>query len=138
MPLTPHEAAQLKADFARAIDRITTGKPSVGDVVTAVAKQPHDPNDPQVKLQPRAWKGESQVGKRYSECPPTFLGQLAAMLDSFADKSELDTDPQRQRYAKWDRENAATARRWKSQLEAKSADMFTGDDVSNLADSGAF
>ena len=84
-----------------------------------------DRNDPVVKLLPRNWPGEDLRGKRYSECPPNFLGMLAHVLDAFADKAEQDGDPQKLRYAKWDRENAETARRWREQLEAKGS---TSDD----------
>lgn len=36
--------------------------------------------DPEVRLDPSDWRGESCVGKKYSECPPEFLQLLVKML----------------------------------------------------------
>jgi hypothetical protein len=100
----------------------STPRPTVGQAVAATGpKSSHDPADPVVKLQPRGWKGPDMRGKHYSECPAPFLAQLAHLLDGCADRNEAD--PERQRYAKWDRENAETARRWRARLEGK-ADLF--------------
>jgi hypothetical protein len=110
-------------------------RPSVGQAVTATTPRAHDPADPTVKIMPKSWKGEEQRGKPYSQCPPAFLCQLAKMLDAFADKNEQDTDPQRQRYAKWDRENAQRAREWAAKLDGK-VGLFDGPSLNQLADDG--
>jgi len=128
MPLSDEQAEDLyrkvcEIHAAMLARRAAAKAPTIGQAVAAVTapKQPHDPADPVVKLLPRNWKGEDLRGKRYSECPPLFLGQLSHMLDAFADKAEADTDPQKQRYAKWDRQNAETARRWRAKLEGSTA-----------------
>lgn len=115
MSLTDEQDRMLREVHAALCKPRASSQPSAPPRVT-VAK--HDPNDPVVKLLPKHWKGEDLRGRRYSECPPNFLGMLAHMLDAFADKNEEDGDPQKQRYAKWDRENAETARKWRAKLGA--------------------
>jgi len=104
-------------------------RPTVGQAaaVATTTRPAHDPSDPVVKLLPKSWKGEDYRGRRYSETSAAFLGMLSQMLDAFADKNAEDTDPQKQRYAKWDRENAQKAREWRAKLQG------TGDALGNPA-----
>lgn len=131
MPLTDEQAehlyAMVKDIHAAMLARRATPPRNGGAPATSSSRQhsgtapKHDPNDPVVKVQPKGWKGEDLRGRRFSECPPNFLGMLSHMLDAFADKSEEDGDPQKLLYAKWDRENAETARRWRAKLEGKTS-----------------
>ena len=112
--LTPEQDKMLREIHAAIAKPHGASRPTVGDAVRGVA---FDANDPVVKVVPKAWRGEEMRGRRYSECPAAFLGMLAVMLDQFADKNEAD--PERQKYAKWDRANAVTARKWRASLEGK-------------------
>lgn len=139
MPLTRDEANRLMAEVRSVIAKYVcepSTNATVGQVVTATTPKPaHDPNDPVVKLLPKNWKGDDYRGRRYSETTPNFLGMLSHMLDSFAAKNEAD--PERQRYARWDRENAETARRWRARLEAQHGQQPTLPSVDQLANEGA-
>jgi hypothetical protein len=137
--LTPDEANRLMAAVRAAIAPFVEkpGAPvTVGQAVEAVTtpKAAHDPSDPVVKLLPKNWKGEDYRGRRYSETTPNFLGMLSHMLDSFATKN--DADPERQRYARWDRENAEAARKWRARLEAQHGQQPNLPSVESLADEG--
>ncbi len=125
------DAARLKSAVAPFV-QTTVGQAVAG--ATAKPAAAFDPNDPVVKVMPRGWKGEDLRGKRFSECPPLFLGQLSHMLDGFADKNEAD--PERQRYARWDRENAIKAREWRTKLEGKASPQIVLPSVESLADEG--
>jgi hypothetical protein len=87
-----------------------------------------------VKVLPRNWKGEDLRGRRFSECPPNFPGMLSHVLDAFADKNEEDAE--RQKYARWDRENAEAARKWRAKLEGKNASQPELPSIEQLADEG--
>lgn len=75
--------------------------------------------NPEVKAKsPRDWVGESQQGKRFSECPPEYLDLVASRLDYFAQQnaaSENDDDRKKVRFNKLD---AARARGWAARLRA--------------------
>jgi hypothetical protein len=43
-----------------------------------------------VKKDPKSWKGESMVGKRFSECAPEYLDQLAKFFEWCAAKELAD------------------------------------------------
>ena len=107
--MTDEQDKMLRAIYGAVVggsrSPVNTGRSTVGQVVS---KATFDASDPVVKIQPKAWFGDDMRGRTYSACPPDFLGKLATMLDQFADKNEVD--PERQKYAKWDRANAATAR----------------------------
>jgi len=67
--------------------------------------------DPEVRAKaPKDWTGEEQKGKRFSECPPTYLDLLAARFDYFAGREE---DPTKARYNRLD---ASRARGWAQRL----------------------
>lgn len=67
--------------------------------------------NPEVKAKsPRDWMGDSQHGKRFSECPPDYLIMVADRLDYFAGNEE---DPKKARYNRLD---ASRARGWEQRL----------------------
>jgi hypothetical protein len=94
---------------------------------------PH--GNPEIKAKdPRDWSRESMIGKRLSECPPTYLDLLAERYDYFAGK---ETDEKKKRYAQLD---CARARGWAARIragwkpEAPAAaafpsDMMTSDQI---------
>jgi hypothetical protein len=71
---------------------------------------PH--GDPVIKSKdPRDWSGPSMLGKKFSECPPDYLGLLAARYEFF--NTQPDVDAKKRRYNEID---AARARGWKKRL----------------------
>jgi len=70
--------------------------------------------NPEVRKHPKQWKGPAGefVGKKYSECSPEFLDVLADLKDWMAGKADEETDPEKKKYAKWNRLDAARARGW--------------------------
>lgn len=67
-----------------------------------------DKGDFEVKLDPQDWSGPSCKGLFVSQCPPEFLDVYADVLDHFADNPR----PGKEKFAKYDRLNAARCRRW--------------------------
>lgn len=61
---------------------------------------------------PRDWTGETQVGKRPSECPPEYLDLCASRADYFA---SIETDVKKLRY------NRLDASRWRGWAARKRA-----------------
>ncbi len=97
------EVAAVKASVAAvAASRVAPPLPDV-DI-----NGPH--GDPEIRKDPPRWDGESCVGRRYSECPPDYLDSLAGFLEWKAGKN--DADPNKEKYAKYDRLDAARAKKW--------------------------
>jgi hypothetical protein len=72
--------------------------------------------DPTVRFEPRSWKGPEQKGKRFSECLPEFLEQLAEALAWGADNPK---DDEARKYAAGNRADARRARTWARRIRAK-------------------
>lgn len=73
---------------------------------------PH--GDPEVKAKdPRDWTGPSMTGRRFSQCPPTYLDLLADRYDYFASQ-EADA-----KKANYNRRDAARARGWAARIRAQ-------------------
>jgi hypothetical protein len=70
--------------------------------------------NPPVKFMPRDWTGGDLTGKAMSECPPEFLDVLA---ERFA-WSAANPKEGKEKYAEYDRKNAARARSWARRLRA--------------------
>jgi hypothetical protein len=84
--------------------------------------------DPEVRADPRNHRGESMVGRHYSQCGPTYLRQLGHYLDALADLDEREgalTGTGKPR-APYRRRDAALARGWARRLteQAAQADGF--------------
>ncbi len=78
---------------------------------------PH--GDPEIRAKsPRDWVGESQQGKRFSQCPPEYLDLVAARLDYFAEQNAASDDPEQQKKAGYNRKDAARARGWAARIRA--------------------
>jgi hypothetical protein len=69
--------------------------------------------NPQVKFPPRGW-GDEWKGKRFSECPPDFLDALAESLSYAAAHPKAG----REKFAEWNKLDAARARSWARRLRA--------------------
>ena len=70
--------------------------------------------DPEVRLVPKKYDKEEWKGKKYSECPASFLKEMAGLLEWIADKEEEQgkvTDKGKP-CAPYTRANAAKARAW--------------------------
>lgn len=76
--------------------------------------------DPEVKLTPRDWTGDSFKGLHMSQCPARFLEMLAEMFDYFAVQAEktnkLTTTGKP--VAPYNRRDAARARGWAKRVRA--------------------
>lgn len=73
--------------------------------------------NPLVRKNPPRWDGESFEGRPYSECSPAFLRTLAGFLQWKAGKE--DEEPEKAKYAKYSRLDAARALGWAARNEAK-------------------
>lgn len=73
--------------------------------------------DPIVKAKdPREWSGETQVGKRFSECPSAYLDMVAARLEYFNSKLGDTEDDRKKRL--YNTRDAARARGWAARIRA--------------------
>jgi hypothetical protein len=73
---------------------------------------PH--GDGQVRFVPKAWKGESFKGRRWSECSPEFLDVLAEAMDY----SAANPRQGKERYAKHDARDATRIRGWAARIRS--------------------
>ena len=75
--------------------------------------------NPEVKAKsPRDWSGDSQQGKRFSECPPEYLDLVASRLDYFASQTEGSQDAEEQKKRRYNLIDASRARGWAARLRA--------------------
>ena len=74
--------------------------------------------DPTLKLMPKAWKGDNYKGRRFSECPPELLDQVASLLDWLAQKADENDErtSSDKPVAPFKRRDAARARGWAKRL----------------------
>lgn len=86
--------------------------------------------DPEVRYDPKRWRGESYKGRRYSECPADYLLELAGFLDWMAGKDEEEGGAEKLKYAGYKRKDAARARGWAARVAnlppRKLNDLFGG------------
>lgn len=64
--------------------------------------------DPEIRFDPKIWRGESFKGQRLSDASPEYLDVLADSFDWMADNPKEG----KEKYASRDRETAALARGW--------------------------
>lgn len=76
--------------------------------------------DPTVRKMPsdKYWKGEDFTGQPLSACPPEFLDAYAKYKTACAFMSAKDPDEKKQKYAEYDRRDAARARGWARRARA--------------------
>lgn len=89
--------------------RSAEGGAAAGGRVASTQEIAGDRGDPKIRMNPKAWTGESCKAFRASQCPPDFLDIYADQLDWFANNPKEGEDPKK---AKWDRLDAARCRRW--------------------------
>ena len=89
-------------------------------VVAADADLDGQYGDPKVPFNPRAWKGQSFKGRKFSECPAEFLDALAEAFDYLAGKAEEngETLNNNKPAAPYKRRDAARARGWAVRVRA--------------------
>lgn len=68
--------------------------------------------NPEIRRDPPRWRGESMVGRKFSDCSPEYLDTLAGFNDWRADQDEKKGDPR----SKWARLDASRARGWAKRL----------------------
>ena len=72
--------------------------------------------DPEVKRDPARWKGESMVGRRYSETSPEWLEQHAGFCEWKASKDLQN--PEKVKWAGYALRDAALAKGWAQALKS--------------------
>lgn len=74
--------------------------------------------DPEVRKDPRDWKGVTMKGRRMSECPPDFLDLLAGFFDWAAGQadSKKETTSSGKPVGDFRRADAARARGWAKRI----------------------
>jgi hypothetical protein len=70
--------------------------------------------DPEVRFDPKIWRGESYKGQRFSDASPEYLDVLAESFDWMADNPKEG----KEKYAGRDRETASLARGWAERKRA--------------------
>lgn len=81
-----------------------------GDVAVApVSDIQGQYGDVEIKKDPKRWTGRPLAPIRASQCPPDYLDIVADFLDWKATKNEADG---KEKYAGYDRRDAARCRRW--------------------------
>lgn len=89
--------------------------------------------NPVIKKDPPRWSGPSFVGQPYSACSAEYLESLAGFLEWKAGKNE--EDPERAKFAAYDRKDAARARGWAQRNREKpaaSAGLFGGSEAGDI------
>lgn len=82
---------------------------------------PH--GNPEIRRDPPKWSGESFVGRRYSDATPQYLRELAGFKVWSARKNDEKAaagDASAEKYARYDRFDAARARKWALRIESQS------------------
>ncbi len=90
--------------------------------------------DPEVRKDPPKWNGESCVGRRYSECPIDYLESMAGFLQWKAGKN--DAEAGKEKYAKYDRLDAARALAWVSRKKTEASRYGTSGHGANAKHTG--
>jgi len=74
--------------------------------------------DPQVKFNPRDWRGDSCKGLTMSQCPAEFLDLLAGTFEYFAKQAEANNEETAsgKPVALYKRKDAARARGWAKRI----------------------
>lgn len=74
--------------------------------------------DPQIRKDPKNWKGAPQAGKRYSQTSPEYLEMLAGFLAWKAGKEEEEeaADPSKKKYSAYSKTDRKRALGWAKRL----------------------
>jgi hypothetical protein len=74
--------------------------------------------DPVVRKDPGRWRGESMSGRKFSQCTPEYLEELAGLFDWRGDQDDKSNavDAKGNPKSKWSRLDAARARGWARRL----------------------
>jgi hypothetical protein len=88
--------------------------------------------DPEVKYDPKFWKGDSMVGKRFSQCPSSYLEATANYFGWRMKKlQEEGAEEKKVNYAKFD---AMKALGWKRRIDAGFAPKVSDTDPPSGSD----
>lgn len=109
MSATSDEAMRLLRECHAMLREMSAPQP-----VTATDADLDGPyGDPIIKAKdPRDWSGQTQVGKRLSECTAEYLEMVADRLDYFASREKDATK------AGYNRKDAVRARGWAARVRA--------------------
>ncbi len=113
--MVPPTNEQLAAELARLKRRLAELERATG--LYATSRDLDSPSgDPLVKFGPRDWRGADHTGRHFSACEPDFLDQLAEMLQWSAENPK----PGKEKFAAFNRKDAARARSWARRIRARS------------------
>lgn len=117
--------ATLNAHFGAGV-RPAGSQASAGPTVASDGELDSQYGNPEVKAKdPRDWTGDSMKGRRFSECPPSYLDLVADRLVYFAEQAEEHMVDQQtpeteradlKKKAHYNRKDAARARGWAARL----------------------
>lgn len=117
------ETLQLLREIRDGINKLVamggTGGGSAAGAVATERELLSKWGDPEVRVQKlRDWTGPSFKGKRYSQCPPEFLDQLADLHDYAARKADEKNEKtdKGQPVADFRRRDARLARGWAQRM----------------------
>ena len=83
--------------------------------------------DPVVKFDPKHWKGQSYVGRKFSQTEPDYLDMLAGFKQWQANNPREGDDS---RKTGWALADAALARGWAKRLRERPAPTVSDDNLS--------
>jgi len=104
---------------------------SKGEIANDVDLDGKFGNEP-IKRDPskKYWDGDSFVGKFMNECTAEYLDAMAKYKDACAFMNEKEGNPEKAKYAGYDRRSASRARGWAKRIrEGFRAPVSTSDDL---------
>lgn len=87
--------------------------------------------DPVIKRDPPRWKGESCIGKTFSQCSPAYLDELAGFFEWLASKNRAEgaLTANKRPKADYNERDARLARGWAQRLrDVPAPERVTDDD----------
>lgn len=120
--------ARIEAKLDRLLAHLGADRPSgawqtQGGRVASVDEVGGDRGDPKIGKDPARWKGQRCEGLRASQCPPEFLDVYADFLDWKADNPREG----KEKYAKYERLDAARCRRWAVEIREGRVNQTGGE-----------
>lgn len=123
-----NEILTVLARIEAKLDRLLTGGGAAQPAQATASDADLDGQygNPEVKKDPPRWSGDSHIGKRYSECTPAYLDEMAGFQAWTAGKddakaaaaSDEAAKKQAEKNAWYARQRAGYARGWAARLRA--------------------
>ena len=121
-----HAILEVLARIEGKLDRLLAGGSSQAPGIASDADLDGQYGNPEVKKDPPRWTGDSHVGRRYSECSPEYLDEMAGFQTWAAERDEKKAAPmpdgddkkKAEKNAWYARQRAGYARGWAARLRA--------------------